>query len=135
MLCIAVIHKFLVGNGAGIFGVNCKGYFVCVALWIGPVGTSEEIEGCHHVDLNQGSNVEIILHSQVETKARLAQLVERKALNLVVVNSSPTVGDLFFWLSGVVWSLMDAINKAMEEPTIVGQAAKTLASRSRLYNQ
>jgi hypothetical protein len=31
--------------------------------------------------------------------ARLAQLVERKALNLVVVGSSPTVGvsiDLFF---------------------------------------
>ena len=26
-------------------------------------------------------------------KARLAQLVERKALNLVVVGSSPTVGD------------------------------------------
>ena len=30
------------------------------------------------------------------TKARLAQLVERKALNLVVVGSSPTVGDFFF---------------------------------------
>jgi hypothetical protein len=28
-------------------------------------------------------------------KARLAQLVERKALNLVVVGSSPTVGVLF----------------------------------------
>ena len=27
--------------------------------------------------------------------ARLAQLVERKALNLVVVGSSPTVGTLF----------------------------------------
>ena len=37
------------------------------------------------------------------TAARLAQLVERKALNLVVVGSSPTVGDFkshlfnFFW--------------------------------------
>ena len=29
---------------------------------------------------------------RLETKARLAQLVERKALNLVVVGSSPTVG-------------------------------------------
>ena len=29
---------------------------------------------------------------QHECKARLAQLVERKALNLVVVGSSPTVG-------------------------------------------
>ena len=29
-------------------------------------------------------------------KARLAQLVERKALNLVVVGSSPTVGVPFF---------------------------------------
>ena len=28
--------------------------------------------------------------------ARLAQSVERKALNLVVVGSSPTVGDSFF---------------------------------------
>ena len=27
--------------------------------------------------------------------ARLAQLVERKALNLVVVGSSPTVGEVF----------------------------------------
>jgi hypothetical protein len=34
--------------------------------------------------------------------ARLAQLVERKALNLVVVGSSPTVGEinvLFGWLT------------------------------------
>ena len=30
--------------------------------------------------------------------ARLAQLVERKALNLVVVGSSPTVGTSFFAL-------------------------------------
>jgi hypothetical protein len=29
-------------------------------------------------------------------EARLAQLVERKALNLVVVGSSPTVGDFYF---------------------------------------
>ncbi|CAN1842685.1 hypothetical protein LINPERHAP1_LOCUS36917, partial [Linum perenne] len=31
--------------------------------------------------------------------ARLAQLVERKALNLVVVGSSPTVGVCFFILN------------------------------------
>lgn len=30
-------------------------------------------------------------------QARLAQLVERKALNLVVVGSSPTVGDSLFF--------------------------------------
>ncbi len=30
------------------------------------------------------------------TAARLAQSAERKALNLVVVGSSPTVGDLYF---------------------------------------
>ena len=30
------------------------------------------------------------------SSARLAQLVERKALNLVVVGSSPTVGVLYF---------------------------------------
>ena len=33
--------------------------------------------------------------------ARLAQLVERKALNLVVVGSSPTVGVLVSALAGV----------------------------------
>ena len=33
-------------------------------------------------------------------KARLAQLVERKALNLVVVGSSPTVGT--FWIKLVL---------------------------------
>jgi hypothetical protein len=32
------------------------------------------------------------------SKARLAQLVERKALNLVVVGSSPTVGVQFFFV-------------------------------------
>ena len=31
----------------------------------------------------------------IYTSARLAQLVERKALNLVVVGSSPTVGVIF----------------------------------------
>ena len=35
----------------------------------------------------------------VPNKARLAQSVERKALNLVVVGSSPTVG-VFFTLFG-----------------------------------
>jgi hypothetical protein len=32
----------------------------------------------------------------ISSPARLAQSVERKALNLVVVGSSPTVGELFF---------------------------------------
>ena len=32
---------------------------------------------------------------ELRTSARLAQPVERKALNLVVVSSSPTVGDMF----------------------------------------
>ena len=31
----------------------------------------------------------------VAARSRLAQLVERKTLNLVVVGSSPTVGDFF----------------------------------------
>ena len=35
-------------------------------------------------------------------KARLAQLVERKALNLVVVGSSPTVGVFFFHLQFIL---------------------------------
>ena len=38
-------------------------------------------------------------------QARLAQLVERKALNLVVVGSSPTVGDHFFFLRAFLFEL------------------------------
>ena len=37
-----------------------------------------------------------IISEVLTTRARLAQLVERKALNLVVVGSSPTVGDVLF---------------------------------------
>ena len=33
--------------------------------------------------------------------ARLAQSADRKALNLVVVGSSPTVGECMQWLQGV----------------------------------
>ncbi|KAF8113706.1 hypothetical protein N665_0046s0055, partial [Sinapis alba] len=36
---------------------------------------------------------------KLSQQARLAQLVERKALNLVVVGSSPTVGACFFFIS------------------------------------
>ena len=39
--------------------------------------------------------------------ARLAQLVERKALNLVVVGSSPTVG--VFWLVFCMYQLSGAV--------------------------
>ena len=38
--------------------------------------------------------------------ARLAQLVERKTLNLVVVGSSPTVGMLLSWGSLVTLSIV-----------------------------
>ena len=38
----------------------------------------------------------LLINKNENNKARLAQLVERKALNLVVVGSSPTVGDHFF---------------------------------------
>ena len=37
--------------------------------------------------------IETIKLKLLGRKARLAQLVERKALNLVVVGSSPTVGE------------------------------------------
>ncbi|GLJ38677.1 hypothetical protein SUGI_0788370 [Cryptomeria japonica] len=45
--------------------------------------------------------------STIISTARLAQLVERKALNLVVVGSSPTVGAFFayiLWNTGVCFS-------------------------------
>ena len=59
------------------------------------------------------------------TKARLAQLVERKALNLVVVGSSPTVGDFFlyrvffpFW-SLVAWAhVKKPINLPSPNPNV-----------------
>ena len=38
-------------------------------------------------------------------QARLAQLVERKALNLVVVGSSPTVGVAFFFFNFILFKL------------------------------
>ncbi len=46
-------------------------------------------------------------------KARLAQSVERKALNLVVVGSSPTVGDsqVFFYIK---WYILDVQMKYSE---------------------
>ena len=44
------------------------------------------------------------------SSARLAQLVERKALNLVVVGSSPTVGVLYFMFC---WELHFQINFAI----------------------
>ena len=48
------------------------------------------------------------------TSARLAQSVERKALNLVVVGSSPTVGAFPF-----LHSLMRAAGKTVQHATIV----------------
>ena len=43
-------------------------------------------------------------HSTTSVQARLAQSVERKALNLVVVGSRPTVGVRFFFLVSVLFS-------------------------------
>ncbi|TYK17525.1 hypothetical protein E5676_scaffold434G003940 [Cucumis melo var. makuwa] len=43
----------------------------------------------------QGSWVRTTRYAFASKTARLAQLVERKALNLVVVGSSPTVGEVF----------------------------------------
>ena len=37
--------------------------------------------------------------------ARLAQLVERKALNLVVVGLSPTVGGMYFFFVKIVLNI------------------------------
>ena len=40
----------------------------------------------------------LIIKLDTSQQARLAQSVERKALNLVVVGSSPTVGELCFFI-------------------------------------
>ena len=49
-----------------------------------------------------GSFYVISVHAECLPSARLAQSVERKALNLVVVGSSPTVGVTWCWCAGVV---------------------------------
>ena len=46
----------------------------------------------HSSDLNTTEYSTVLIVSQQIDQARLAQSVERKALNLVVVGSSPTVG-------------------------------------------
>ena len=46
--------------------------------------------------LNRHSNVHRVYRCEYLIDARLAQLVERKTLNLVVVGSSPTVGDFSY---------------------------------------
>ena len=43
----------------------------------------------------------------VGLRARLAQSAERKALNLVVVGSSPTVGAVALWLSSLSTGIRD----------------------------
>ena len=44
-------------------------------------------------------------------QARLAQSAERKALNLVVVGSSPTVGAVALWLSFLSTGIHDLIQQ------------------------
>ncbi|AET03977.1 hypothetical protein MTR_8g078220 [Medicago truncatula] len=43
--------------------------------------------------MNNDVTIKYLDNKCLPTRARLAQLVERKALNLVVVGSSPTVGE------------------------------------------
>ena len=72
-------------------------------------------------------------------QARLAQLVERKALNLVVVGSSPTVGVLFSLVLesfGVNGSNTNSTTVGLE-PTIFGSEDRRLihwATRPRRAN-
>ena len=46
----------------------------------------------HSTDSNTGERSTVLIVSHQTHQARLAQSVERKALNLVVVGSRPTVG-------------------------------------------
>ena len=62
------------------------------------------------------------IHINKQTSARLAQSVERKALNLVVVGSSPTVGAL---------PLALCHGRQMLLPTIQHREALGLALRAR----
>lgn len=56
------------------------------------------------------SQTELVsLHFYRNHKARLAQSVDRKALNLVVVGSSPTVGVVIFFCFGEMYQLLSPI--------------------------
>ena len=56
--------------------------------------------------------------------ARLAQLVERKALNLVVVGSSPTVGGHIYFVFPFLFreKLMEFVFGFMFAPNLCGNA-------------
>ena len=68
-------------------------------------------------------------------KARLAQSVERKALNLVVVGSSPTVGDLSFFQYDVVpwWASFLNNTTSLASLTRRGPRLRKLHSVSPYY--
>ena len=57
--------------------------------------------------------------------ARLAQLVERKALNLVVVGSSPTVGAFSYWS----WRYLRWQEKKIQHPRIELGTFRVLGGR------
>jgi hypothetical protein len=58
----------------------------------------------------EDTSVNDIPKTQYVQEARLAQLVERKALNLVVVGSSPTVGDYFCFTRNITFVHLEPVS-------------------------
>ena len=64
-------------------------------------------------------------------ESRLAQLVERKTLNLVVVGSSPTVGVHFLFPGNFVWSASRAA--PFPKPGWMAERSKALVLGTSLF--
>ena len=62
-------------------------------FWILSKSVSREFEFDIFYEIGGGGSYTVLVRGKLTLSARLAQSVERKALNLVVVGSSPTVGD------------------------------------------
>ena len=58
------------------------------------------------------------------TTARLAQSAERKALNLLVVGSSPTVGVFVYWESGQQGRVWEVMYRGLLEETATSPSAQ-----------
>ena len=72
-------------------------FLICSTYATGLRMTSLPPTSCKRTAATQISNHAIAFSKIATASARLAQPAERKALNLVVVGSSPTVGALHMW--------------------------------------
>ena len=71
-----------------------------------------------------------MLATCVSRRSRLAQLVERKTLNLVVVGSSPTVGIPFCWAAKVSKLFFPLPTSLKTLPTTISRLAQLVERKT-----